>query len=218
MQISQQTYKGSRKMMYKTVPSRTFMRSKIQCIIKCCERIFYVIGLHAISCFGLVLELKICFYNKSKTLLVSVVVLSVFSKHMPFWQSCVSFFSSWPCVWNRTPLPSLCLCVGSLATLMSWAPCEPPGALPVWHWMGILWPELHRLCSAATGTTHAPAPGKGWWSQTAAEDEAQDLGLSAGQNGAVWSETPGGDRILQEVKFWLHWFQCNRAACFQILQ
>lgn len=195
----------------------------MHCIINCCERIFYVIGLHAISCFGLVLELKICFYNKSKTLLVSVVALSVFSKRMPFWQSCVSFLSSGPWVWNRTPLHSLCLCVGSScvlgsggAILMSWALCEPPGALPVWHWMGILCPELHRLCSAATATTHAPAPGKGWWSQTAAEDEAQDLGLSAGQNRAVWSETPGGDRILQEGKLWLHWFQCNRAACFQI--
>lgn len=182
---------------------------------------------HVLVLFRNSIHLKICFDNKNnKTLLVSVVALSVFSKRRPSWQNCVSFLSSWPCVWNRTPLPSFCLCVGSScgllgsggAALMSWALCDPPGALPVWHWMGILQPELHRLCSAATATTHAPAPGKGWWSQTAAEDRTQDLRLSAGQNGAVWSETPRVDRILQEVKFWLHWFllKCCRAACIQL--
>lgn len=184
---------------------------------------------HVLVLFWNSIHLKICFNNNNnKTLLVSVVALSVFSKRRLSWQSCVSFLSSWPYFWNRTRLPYFCLCVGSScellgsggAALMSWALCEPPGALSVWHWMGILWPELHRLFSAATATTHAPAPGKGWWSQTAAEDRAQDLGLSAGQNGAVWSETPRGDKILQEVKFWLHWIllQCSRAACIQILQ
>lgn len=178
-------------------------------IINCCKSLFYIIGLHVISCFGVVLESK----TLEKTLLVFATALSVFSKRRPSWKSWASFLFSWPCVWNGTPLPSLCLCsfcgLGpGRVVLMSWVLCEPPEALSVWHWMEILWPELHRLSSAASATAHAPAPGKGWWSQTAAEDGAQDLGLSAGQSENVWPETPREYRILQEVKVWLHNVTC----------
>lgn len=184
------------------------------CIINCCKSLF-------ISLVYIEFHVLVLFCNSKileKTLLVSVMALPVFSKHRPSWQSPVFFLFSWPCVWNGTPLPSLCLCSAcglgpGRAALMSCALCEPPEALFVWHWMGILWPELHRLSSAAA-TAHAPAPGKGWWSRTVAEDGTQNLGLSEGQSEAVWPETPRGDRILHEVKIWL---QCSRATCIQVL-
>lgn len=191
------------------------------CIINCCKSLF-------ISLVYIEFHVLVLFCNSKileKTLLVSVMALPVFSKHRPSWQSPVFFLFSWPCVWNGTPLPSLCLCSAcglgpGRAALMSWALCEPPEALSVWHWMGILWPELHRLSSVAAATAHAPAPGKGWWSRTAAENGAQDLGLIAGQSMAVLPKTQRGDRILKEVKVWLHSFvlQCSRTTCIQVLR